>query len=130
VWRHARRRAKRACEMTARKSAHLRYIRYEDIIAQVAREILLCALFLKNRKSTRPNDLAFNKPTIPSTWMRHDCERDLIDEQRGSLFGTFEIRKKSASQTCDKRIPRESLYQIVVAAWSTNQTSSPTGPYP
>jgi hypothetical protein len=29
--------------------------------------------------------------------MRRDGERDLIDEERGSLFGTFESRKKSAS---------------------------------
>jgi hypothetical protein len=36
--------------------------------------------------------------------MRRDCERDLIDEERGSLFGTFESRKKSASQMCDNRI--------------------------
>ena len=90
--------------MTARESARLSYIRYEDITAQVARQILLRALFLKNRKSAGPNGLALDKPTIASTEMRHDCERDLIDKERGSLFGTFESRKKSGSQMRDDGI--------------------------
>ena len=90
--------------MAAREPARLRYVRYEDITAQIARQILLRALFLKQGKSTGPNGFALDEPAIALTEMCRERERDLIDKQRASFVGAVESREQSGSQMRDDGI--------------------------
>jgi hypothetical protein len=90
--RHARCHAKRAREVAAREPARLCYVRYEDITAQIARQILLRALFLTQGKSTGPNGFALDEPAIALTEMCREGERDLIDKQRAGFVGAVESR--------------------------------------
>lgn len=62
--------------MPPREPARFRYIRYENIAAQIARQILLRAVLLKQGKSSGPNGFALDEPAIALTEMRCEGESD------------------------------------------------------
>jgi hypothetical protein len=78
--------------MAAREPTRLRYVRYEDISAQIGRQILLRALLLKQGKSMGPSGFGLDEPAIALTEMCREGECDLIDKQRASFVGAVESR--------------------------------------